>query len=549
MNKDNSVQSGPAGTGFVRRWRLLVIMAVVLAAGLQGCSGSASTPTPTPTPATPTAAPAASASMEPAYWPTQSWRTSTPEEQGIDSAQLLAALQHIDKAGINIRTIMVIRNGYVVTQASMQPYTLDMPFQMYSVAKSVTGALVGIAIHEGYIKDVNQKVLSYFPELTIANRDANKEAITIQDLLTMRPGLDCSDDKLNFAMERSPNWVQFTLDLPMASTPGEKMIYCTPGPHILSAILTRATGMSTAEYARTRLFEPLGIAPGNIAWQADPQGINIGGYGITAKPADMAKFGLLYLSGGKWEGKQVVPQEWVTASSQVHATFEDNRDYGYLFWLYPDHYAAQGLGEQRIQVVPDRKMVVVVTSAIPGSKGSSVVQLLQDYIIPAARSNGPLPANTAALQSLQAYVNYMANPVQPVAALSDTARRVSGKTYVMDDNPNGWKKVTLTFPEGSLEALATVEAVDGEATFTQTATIGLDNVYRVEKSENGSFTARRGQWVDDHTFVVRELQSSPDLQETEITVDFGANTVKVHVEEVVLGTYNYDMQGHLAGTN
>ena len=155
----------------------LMPLALLLSGLLSACSAEVPTLTPTIPPVPPTATTALTptpAFTEPAYWPTTGWRTSTPEEQGVDSAKLLVALQHIQDAGINVRTITVIRNGYVVLEAANQPFTLDMSYNVKSVTKSVTGALFGIAIHEGKIKDVKQTVLSYFPELTIANRDKNK---------------------------------------------------------------------------------------------------------------------------------------------------------------------------------------------------------------------------------------------------------------------------------------------------------------------------------------------------------------------------------------
>ncbi|MEO8285227.1 MAG: serine hydrolase [Chloroflexota bacterium] len=529
----------------VPKWVLaLLTLALILPGALSGCGGTVQTLAP---PATPTPAPPATAvpTLTPdlAYWPTDSWRTSTPEEQGVNSAQLLRALSHVSDAGINVRSMTVIRNGYVVLEAYNQPFTADRQYEVFSVTKSVTGALIGIAIHEGYIKDVREQVLSFFPGRKFANFDSNKQALTIEDLLTMQPGLDCWDDKLNGGVERSKDWVQFALDLPMASPPGEQLVYCTAGPHILSAILTKATGMSTAAYAQSRLFDPLGIAPGDITWGTDPQGITLGGYGISMKPADMAKLGLLYLYGGKWEGKQVVPAEWVTASSAVHAYGTDHKNYGYLFWVYPTHFAAEGLGEQVIAVVKESNMVVVLTSSVDWHAGPVVLKLLQDYILPAAKSDKPLPENASALADLQRKVAYMANPVEPVKPLLEAARLASGRTYLFGDNPAGWKSLTLTFKENNAEALATLEAVNGTTTVSQTVAIGLDNVYRLEKLQNGSFAARRGHWADDHTLVIRHLQSPPDLEETEIRADFSGDSIKVHVEEMVFGTYSYDFEG------
>ncbi|HEX2910778.1 MAG TPA: serine hydrolase [Chloroflexia bacterium] len=530
-------------TGFLKPLDLLLVVVMVMTFMLAGCGDA----TPGATATLPsTTATTSSGAFLPQYWPTTGWRTSTPEEQGVDSQQLLTTLNHIEQDNVNVRTLTVTRNGYILLEAANQPFTLNMPYQVYSVTKSVMGALVGIALHEGFLKDVNQKVLSFFPERTIANRDQNKEAITIEDLLTMRPGLDCGDDKLNGAMEASKDWIQFTLDLPMASAPGQKLVYCTAGVHLLSAILTKATGMPTSVYAQSRLFDPLGIASADVKWDKDPQGITIGGYGISMKPRDMTKFGLLYLAGGKWESKQVVPEDWVTASTRVHATGENQKDYGYLFWVYPTHFAAEGLGEQMIKVVKSRNMVVVMTSAIDWHKGPVILRLLEDYIIPAAKSDKPLSANPVALQSLRDKVAYLNNPLKPVQALPPIARSISGKAFSLPDNPVGWKNLTFNFAEGKAEVQINVVQQNGADQATASVAVGLDNVYRIETLEGGGFAARRAYWADEKTLVVQQIQSAPEIQETEARLEFSGDRLKLHVEEKVFGTYSYDFEGTIS---
>jgi hypothetical protein len=314
--------------------------------------------------------------------------------------------------------------------------------------------------------------------------------------------------------------------------------------------------MSTQEYAQSRLFGPLGIAASDISWGTDPQEINLGGYGLTIKPRDMAKLGLLYLNGGKWEGKQVVPQEWVAASSKAHATVQNDKNYGYLMWVYPTHFAAEGLGQQKIMVVKDRNMVVVVTAAIDFRKSPEndavIEKLLQGYIIPAAKADGELPPNPTAYGDLQKEVAYLADPVKPVQSLSELARKVSGKKYILQDNPLGWKSVAFTFEEGSPQAAVSLEAaggVDGATTVTQNVMIGMDNRFYVEKSPDGGFAARRAYWLDDHTLGLRQVQSVPDLEETEMRAEFSEDSLKMHVEEAVFGHYSVDLVGSATDSN
>lgn len=524
-----------AVTRFRRPATGLLVLALLLPVVLPGCGGAGAQPTPTPTlPPAPTATPTPSA---PAYWPTGGWRTSSPEEQGIDSRQLLLALQHTEDAGINMRSLTVIRNGYIVLEAYNQPFTPTRQYPVFSVTKSVTGALIGIAIHEGYIKSLQEPVLSFFPEKKVAKLDKNKQAITIADLVSMQPGLDCADDVLGNKVEQSPDWVQYILDLPMATEPGTKLVYCTAGMHLLSAILTRATGMSTQLYAQSRLFDPMGISKSEIGWGADPQGITFGGYGLQLQPRDMAKLGLLYLYGGRWQGKQVVPEQWVIDSTKVHAKGDDNKDYGYGFWVYPSHFAAEGYGEQKIQVVKDRNLVVVMTAAIDWHKGQLLEGLLRDYIIPAAKSDKPLPTNASAFGELQAKVKWMAKPVWDVPPLPEIARNISGKTFTMETDPMGWKALSVEFAEGSPEAVATVQTEVGPLSVR----IGLDNVYRLT-TQGTSQLALRGRWEDGKVFVVRQVDPAT-VQEEEIRFDFSGGRLTGTAREVIFDSFSLDVQG------
>jgi CubicO group peptidase (beta-lactamase class C family) len=513
-------------------------IALLIGALLLGACGAVPALTPTRPPAPTTVPTVPRVAGVPNYWPTSAWRTSTPEEQGMDSAQLLRALQHVDEAQINLRSLTVIRNGSIVLDAYEQPFTADHLYPVYSVTKSVIGLLVGIALHDGSLTDLRQPVLSFFPERPIANRDADKQAIAIEDLLTMQPGLDCADSKVGSTVQDSQDWVQSILDLPMANPPGKTFVYCTRAPHLLSAILTKATGMSTEAYAQTRLFDPLGIRPADRPWGSDPQGITIGGYGLALRTHDMAKLGLIALAGGQWDGKQVVPADWIATAARAHANSQPGQDYGYLFWVYPSDFAAEGRGDQRIMVVRDKNLVVVITAAHDGGKESIMQPLLTDYIVPAAKADGPLPPNPAAEAALQAKVATLANPVQPVPPLPASAAQISGKRYSFPDNPPGWNTLALTFPPGS----ATTQAVISTTAGVVPVAIGLDNVYRLDPQPNGGQVALRGRWTGDHTFVAHELVMD-DLNEYDIRLDFSGNQVAVHVEETVFRQLTSDFTG------
>lgn len=338
-------------------------------------------------------------------WPTKGWRTSTPEEQGIDSEQLIAMLQESQERSYALDSIMVVRNGHIVMDVYVFPFKEVSRHIIHSCAKSVLSILIGIAIDRGEIEGVDQPVLDYFPELDVAHLDADKRAMTIEDLLTMRSGLNCQDSYLYRwvgldDMRRSDNWAKYVLDLPMREAPGTRFEYCNGASHLLSTILYRATGMTALDYARQHLFGPLGIR--DVYWPASPEGITFGWGQLSMRTHDMAKIGYLYLYEGKWEGQRIVSSSWVQASTRSHtpATLYDG--YGYQWWVEADGiYMAMGYAGQHIMVVPDKEMIVVITGTFHEDRFDVPERLLRRYILPAAASPKPLPENPDAVKRLR----------------------------------------------------------------------------------------------------------------------------------------------------
>jgi CubicO group peptidase (beta-lactamase class C family) len=208
----------------------------------------------------------------PAYWPTNGWRSSTPEQQGMDSVKLAEALDYIRRHDINIHSLLLVRNGYVVLDAYFYPYDEKSVHDVASATKSITATLIGIAIDQGKIKSVRQAVPELFSQSSIANPDERKTRLTLESLLSMTSGLKCQpeDNELTLhQMMESKDWVQFMLDLPMAKEPGSRFVYCSGGTHLISGVVSKATGMTAFDFARRSLFEPLGIH--EAVWPADPR--------------------------------------------------------------------------------------------------------------------------------------------------------------------------------------------------------------------------------------------------------------------------------------
>jgi len=263
-----------------------------------------------------------------------------------------------------LHSLLVSRGGELVVEEYFNGASPTRPANVKSVSKSVISALIGIAIDQGHLTGVDQPIADFFAEQL--GSDPGKVDIRIEDLLTMQSGLETTSNRNYGAWVLSSNWVQFALNQPLELTPGTVMEYSTGNTHLLSAIITAATDLTTLEFARQTLAAPLGFRlPG---WPRDPQGIYFGGNDMEMTPRQMLAFGELYLNDGRADGRQIVPQEWVQASLRPRAESrrEAGRYYGYGWWIRTTAGIqtpyAWGFGGQFIVLVPELDLVVVTTS-------------------------------------------------------------------------------------------------------------------------------------------------------------------------------------------
>jgi CubicO group peptidase (beta-lactamase class C family) len=447
----------------------------------------------------PAPVPAQAAVAPDGYWPTHAWRTSSPEAQGMDSRVLARALDFARDSAVPIHSLLIVRNGRIVLDAYFHPFQAGQAHDLASATKSIITTLVGEAIGGGKLSGVRQPVLPLLSDVPLDARDPIKERLTIEHLLSMTSGFACEylhgettlDD-----MRHSDNWVRYMVNRPMANEPGSTWAYCSPGMHLLSGILSRVTGVSALEFARRNLFAPLGID--SAFWPADPQGVSYGWGDLHLTPHDMAKVGYLWLRHGRWDGRQLVPADWMEAATRAQ-TVHMGEGYGYGFWVYPDRspivYEALGRGGQRISIVPEKNLVVVMTGGgfEPGDIGN--------FIGASLVSDGPIAENPEAAAALHAGVTAAACPRggHAVPPAPEMAARVSGRRYAFDDNAIGLTSLTLTFPRPT-EAVARLTFSDGRV---ESRPVGLDGQPRV--SPGGKFglpVALSGAWQGAGTFVL-----------------------------------------------
>ncbi len=338
------------------------------------------------------------------------WNVSTPEQQGMDSATLVELLNYTEQQDHGVDSLLIIRNGVIVLEVYDYPYTQNQKHILNSCTKSFVSALVGIAIDQGLIPGIHSKVLDYFPEYRFVDRDPRKQAITIENLLTMTSGIDWPQygpNNINTKMTQSHgDWVKFILERPIAVEPGSQANYSNGDAHLLSAILQKATGETALDFGWVHLFQPLGIS--DVRWDYDPKGISIGSATLYLTPRDMAKLGYLYFKDGVWEGRKIISADWVQKSIQSHTKMPiagGYADYGYYWWVYPDlgMYEAWGAAGQRIAVFPELNIVTVITANDPNDAPvTAFSREIYHYILKAAKSQAALPANPEASAELVA---------------------------------------------------------------------------------------------------------------------------------------------------
>jgi CubicO group peptidase (beta-lactamase class C family) len=400
---------------------------------------------------------------------------------------------------INIHSLLLVRNGRVILDACFYPYNCTSVHNMRSVTKSVTTTLVGLAIDQGKLH-LTDKMISFFPDITISHPDPLLQTINIKDLVMMANGLESmgmeQDEGTLQQMEYSNNYMQFAVDRKMATKPGTKFVYDSPGMHILSGILQKATGMTELEFARQNLFGPLGIK--DVVWPADAQGYTHGWGDLHLMPRDAAKIGYLWLNGGQWEGNQLISADWVKAASktQIKTGMDDNYSYGW--WISEDSgtVSAAGRGGQSIKVTPAFNAVIVATGA--GWDFDKIDPLLLASVVDV---KNPLPANPAGMAKLEAALKTIqeAPAPQAVSPLPDLARKISGKTYVFDPNPGHLKTMVFNLndaTEGSFGATFD----NGQPPLSEV--IGMDGVLHMFKGEYGLPAGNRGHWADGNTFIM-----------------------------------------------
>ncbi len=325
---------------------------------------------------------------------------SAPEEAIPENSAVLKKVYQKAAEIHSLSSLLIHKEGRLIIEDYFQEMDADQAVNIKSASKSIMSLLIGIALDRGILQSITQPIQEFFPEYMNSETDPAKLAITIEDLLTMRAGLKSTSFYNYSRWVNSRNWVRYVLEQPLVEEPGGQMIYSTGSSHLLSVILTKASGMTTREFARRYLFDPLDIEL--ETWYRDPQGYYTGGNNMFMKPSDMIKIGQMVLNGGVYEGKRIVPEQWLLKSLKTYTQSDHSSNYyGYMWWKqeiggYQALFAC-GYGGQYIFMFPELESIVVMTSFLEYANelreyDKPIFKLLEETVIPLILESEPGPA-------------------------------------------------------------------------------------------------------------------------------------------------------------
>ncbi|WP_128896071.1 serine hydrolase domain-containing protein [Longirhabdus pacifica] len=345
------------------------------------------------------------------YWPTEEWRTTTPESVGADSNDLADMFELIKKNNLPMDGLIVVKDGYIIAEKYGNNYTIDDFHEVHSITKTVTSAILGTVMRDGIIKSTEEYVFDYLDESPLTSMKEEKSNLTIKHFLTMTSGIDFPEVTME-DFYNSKIWEQFVYDKQPPYYYLNRRLredapawnYSSGDTHIVSTVIQKALGEPIDEYAQKYVFDPIGIQ--EVKWEKDVSGVSFGGFSMSMIPRDIARMGYLYLQDGVWDGEQIFAEGWVDESTQPYEEVNllEDGQYGYSIWLKNiagyDTFMAIGYAQQYMVVVPDLELIVVQTS-----NNMDLLPLLEKYIIPSIQSDEPLPENETAYERLQQLLN------------------------------------------------------------------------------------------------------------------------------------------------
>jgi CubicO group peptidase (beta-lactamase class C family) len=443
------------------------------------------------------------------FWPTNGWRKSTPEMQGMDSKAISKTIDLAIKKKLNIHSLQIIRNGYLVSDIYFYPYDGRTLHDMASTTKSVTSMLIGIAIDQGFIRDEKISLAELYPE--VIGLKAYAEDLNLASLLSMRSGFGSEEETASLAFFKEPdvlhmvqtdNWIDYVLGLPLSEKPGSKYRYNSCNYHLLSGVLQKTTGIKESDLARQYLFNPLGIK--EFIWPSDPRGNSLGWGDLKLHPHDIAKLGYLMLKNGRWENRQIIPEDWIDKSTTVQVDLPDkktpfNIDYGFGWYVLSGTldgiYQATGRGGQYIIVWPEKNIVIVYTG------GGFDAGILAKGLLRAIKSDKALAPDEKGYLKLQKMAEIvLQNPENSsVKLLTEPPAGIANKFWKFENNPLKFKTIGI----GKIDANQFELSIESEFFELERLPVHFDNIKQI--SYNGKYKLpvyATAKWLNMNEMIV-----------------------------------------------
>ncbi len=426
---------------------------------------------------------------------------STPEEQGISSRSIVQFIEAFEETHADaMHSVMIRRHGKIISQGWWAPYAPETPHLLWSLSKSFTSTAIGMAQDEGLL-NINDLVISFFPEDAPEEPSGNLKAMRIRDLLRMNTGQAVEP---SFRNMQSDNWVKAFLAHKVDYKPGTHFKYNSMATYMCSAILQKVAGMTMLDYLTPRLFEPLGIQ--KPTWESDPKGINVGGWGLSVTTEDISKLGQLYLQKGMWDGKQLLSEAWVEEATGYQTSNGSNPEsdwdqgYGYQFWQCRyDAYRGDGAFGQYCLVMPEQDAVIAITAGSDDLQG--ILDVVWEYLLPAMEEES-LPPDEAGLELLYQKLQGLAISYVPGEKSSHLASDISGKVYHLEENNSSIKSISFDFESSPVDI--TISTDQGErsisAAFSYMEKGIMSNPLLVSDK-----VAVNGAWESPDTYVVNMI--------------------------------------------
>jgi CubicO group peptidase (beta-lactamase class C family) len=368
----------------------------------------------------------------------------TPESQGIPSKAIISFLEAAEnERPDDMHSIIIMRHGEKITEGYWAPYNEESNHMLFSLSKSFTSTAIGIAQDEGLLS-IYDPVISFFPESLPDSISPNLKSMRIKDLLRMSTGHD--QDATGRLMGNGTTWVEAFLSLDVEHKPGTHFVYNSAATYMLSAIIQKVTGETLLDYLTPRLFEPLGIT--NPIWDLNPDGVNVGGWGLNVRTKDIASLGQLYLQKGLWNGERLVSEAWVEEASSLQTSNGSSPDsdwdqgYGYQFWQCRHGlYRGDGAFGQYCIVMPEQDVVVAITSGTNDMQ--AIMNLVWDHLLPAFQDDA-LPPDEESYNSMINKLSGLKMSTIDGENSSKIAETISGKKYELEENALGMKSMVLS---------------------------------------------------------------------------------------------------------